>query len=77
MISECEKIKKAYFDSQIGRTVNVLFESKEKDGMILGHTANYTPVKIRGSHELSGKFADVKITDAANDFCIGEIIKQS
>lgn len=77
MISECEKIKKAYFDSQIGRTVNVLFESKEKDGMILGHTANYTPVKIHGSHELSGKLADVKITDAANDFCIGEIIKQS
>ena len=52
----------------------VHFESKEKDGMILGHTANYTPVKVHGEHSLFGTFRDVKITDAKGDCCIGEII---
>lgn len=75
MIDECEKIRRNYLNSQIGKAVTVLFESKEKDCMILGHTANYTPVKVHGSHELFGKFADVRITDATNDFCIGEIIE--
>ncbi len=74
MISECEKNRCAFLASQVGRTVNVLFESKEKDGMILGHTANYTPVKVHGEHSLFGTFRDVKITDAKGDCCIGEII---
>lgn len=75
MIEECEKIRHAFLKSQIGKTLNVLFESKEKDGMILGHTANYIPVKVHGSHELFGKFANTKITDAKDDYCIGEIIE--
>ena len=74
MISECEKMRDSFLKSQIGKTVNVLFESKEKDGMILGHTANYTPVKVYGGHELCGKFSNVKITGTGNDCCTGEII---
>lgn len=74
MISECEKMRDSFLKSQIGKTVNVLFESKEKDGMILGHTANYTPVKVYGDHELCGKFSNVKITGTGNDCCTGEII---
>lgn len=73
MIEECEKMRESFLRSQIGKSVNVLFESKEKDGMILGHTANYTPVKVHGSHELFGKFKNVKITDTGVDCCIGEI----
>ncbi len=74
MISECEKMRDSFLKSQIGKTVNVLFESKEKDGMVLGHTANYTPVKVHGGHELCGKFSSVKITGTDNDCCTGEII---
>ena len=73
MSEECEKMRESFLRSQIGRTVNVLFESKEKDGMILGHTANYTPVKAKGGHELFGKFANVKITGTGDDCCVGEI----
>ena len=73
MIDECEKIRQNFLRSQIGKTVCVLFESREKDGMLLGYTANYTPVKAHGSTELSGKFANVKITDTDEDCCIGEI----
>lgn len=73
MIDECEKIRQKFLRSQIGKTVCVLFESREKDGMLLGYTANYTPVKAHGSTELSGKFANVKITDTDEDCCIGEI----
>lgn len=75
MIEETDKIRKAFFESQIGKTVNVLFETQTKDGFLCGHTPNYTPVKVKAPQELCGEFKDVKIISVSNeDFCIGEII---
>ena len=74
MIEECEKIRKDFLKKQVGKTVNVLFESKEKDGFVLGHTANYIPVKVKAEKALCGKFENVKITDSATDFCVGELV---
>lgn len=73
MIEECEKIRKEFLKNQIGKTVNVLFESKEKDGFLLGHTANYIPVKVKAETWLCGKFENVKIISSESDFCIGEL----
>jgi tRNA A37 methylthiotransferase MiaB len=45
-------------------------ESKHCDGEYFGYTKNYTPVKIRSNAEV-GSIKEVKITDYADDFCIG------
>lgn len=75
MLDEAEKIRRAFFASQVGKTVSVLFESKTSNGFVCGHTANYTPIKIKSPHELCGEIRDVKITSIAeDDFCIGELI---
>ncbi|MCM1545324.1 MAG: radical SAM protein, partial [Ruminococcus sp.] len=75
MLEETAKIRKAFFESLIGKTQSVLFESKTSDGFICGHTASYTPIKIKSPHELCGEIVDVKITKIADDdFCVGEII---
>lgn len=74
MIEECEKVRQKFLASQVGSVFPVLFESKEKDGMILGHTTNYTPVKVSANHELCGKIVDVKLTGVGKDWNIGEVL---
>lgn len=66
-----EKIREKFLEEQIGKTLSVLVESKQKDGFSFGYTANYTPVKFNGEAQI-GSVASIKITSSNKDFCIGE-----
>lgn len=67
-----EKIRKEFLKKQIGKTLNVLVEGKQKDDYLFGYTENYTPVKFKGTAEI-GSIANVKISSSDNEFCYGEI----
>ncbi len=62
--------RKEYLKKQIGKTVNVLFET-DKDEYSEGYTENYTPVRIYDSIKRAGEIITVKIADAKDDYCIG------
>ncbi|MBR6552879.1 MAG: radical SAM protein, partial [Clostridia bacterium] len=62
--------RKAYLKNQVGKTVNVLFETDKKD-YSEGYTENYTPIRIYDNKKRSGEILEVKITDANDDYCIG------
>lgn len=66
-----EKIREKFLEEQIGKTLSVLVESKQRDGFSFGYTANYTPVKFNGEAQI-GSVASIKITSSNKDFCIGE-----
>ncbi|MBR3817307.1 MAG: tRNA (N(6)-L-threonylcarbamoyladenosine(37)-C(2))-methylthiotransferase MtaB [Clostridia bacterium] len=74
MIERTEKIRREFLKKQVGKTVEVLFETADSNGFINGYTTNYTPVKAKLSESLCGKLIKIKITDAEGDFCIGEPI---
>ena len=63
-------IRSEFLEKQIGRTLSVLVEEKQKDNEYFGYTANYTPVKISDGNV--GEIKNVKIKAVQNDFCIGE-----
>lgn len=71
MIEKTEEIRREFLKSQIGKTVEVLFETKHSDGYIEGYTRNYTPVKVKGELPC-GEILKVKITAVDGDFCVGE-----
>lgn len=71
MMTECEKIRREYLGSQIGKTLEIIPEENHS-GVIKGYTANYTPVIATGKCEF-GKPVKVKITGIGNDCCEGEI----
>lgn len=73
MADTANTIRKDFLASQIGKTVEVLAETKADDGSCSGYTANYTPVTILSGAECS-RFYRVKITAADDDSCYGEII---
>ena len=63
------KTRQEYLKKQIGKTVNVLFETDKTD-YSEGYTENYTPVRIYDNIKRSGKIIEVKIIDAKDDYCI-------
>ena len=75
MIEKAEEIRRKFFSEQIGKTYDVIIESKTDDGHYTGHTANYIPVKIKTKlpEDLNGSLVNIKITDLADgDYLIGE-----
>lgn len=73
MADAANEIRTAFLRAQIGKTVEVLAETKEDDGSCNGYTANYTPVKIISGAEC-GEFYNIKITAVVDDCCVGETV---
>ena len=71
MIERTEKIRSGFMKKQIGKTVEVIFETADEKGFLNGYTANYTPVKAKLCESLCVRPVKIKITDAEDDFCIG------
>ncbi len=64
-----EKIRNSFLSEQIGKTLSVLVEEKQKSGVYFGFTPNYIPVKL--SDGIVGEIKEVRITKIEDDFCIG------
>ncbi len=65
-----DNIRNNFLKKQIGKTLFVLVEEKQKDNVFFGYTANYTPVKIADG--VVGEIKEVKIKSIQDDYCIGE-----
>ncbi|MBE6794966.1 MAG: tRNA (N(6)-L-threonylcarbamoyladenosine(37)-C(2))-methylthiotransferase MtaB [Ruminococcaceae bacterium] len=65
-----DKIREDFLKEQIGKTVEVLFET-EKEGFCEGYTKNYIPVRVKAQRTCKGEFLSVKITDSEKDYCVG------
>ena len=67
-----DEIRRKYFESCIGKSFEVLFESGE-NGNQNGYTPNYTPVYVKTEQSLTGLILPVKIINANKDGCEGSI----
>lgn len=74
MIEETEKIRQQFMDSQLGKSVNVLFESKTHDGYLGGYTENYIPVRVKCDKEIYGEIHKVKLISFDDEYCLGELV---
>jgi len=62
-----EKKKRAFYESQLGKKFNVLFEKEEDLGNIYGFTENYIKVKFPHDPEIINQIKKVKITGIDKD----------
>jgi threonylcarbamoyladenosine tRNA methylthiotransferase MtaB len=61
------KKRRAFYESQLGNTRTVLFESENKEGFIHGFTENYVKVKAPWNPELVNTLHEVKLTKIDDD----------
>jgi threonylcarbamoyladenosine tRNA methylthiotransferase MtaB len=62
-----EKKKRAFYKTQEGRTLTVLFEAEEEEGVMFGFTENYVKVKTPFDAALVNQLAEVKLTETDRD----------
>lgn len=61
------KKRRAFYESQLGSTKTVLFESENKEGYIHGFTENYVKVKAAWNPELVNTLHEVELTKIDDD----------
>lgn len=61
------KKRRAFYDSQLGNTLRVLFESDNKEGYIQGFTENYVKVKTPWNPALVNTVHQVVLNEIADD----------
>lgn len=71
MISETKKLHQSFLNTQIGKTEQVLFETKRTDGLFEGYTKNYTQVYIKTDEDISNKLINVRLTEQMGEGCFG------
>lgn len=73
MTEVTEEIRQNFLRNQIGKTVDVLIETTNKNELYEGYTKNYTPVLVNCTEDVCSKIIKVKITSVEGDYCIGEV----
>ncbi len=61
------KKRRAFYESQLGNELSVLFEGEKKDGFMYGFTENYVKVKTAFNTELINTIQKVKLTTIDED----------
>ncbi len=61
------KMRRSFYESQLGTVRTVLFESDNKEGYIHGFTENYVKVKFPWNPELVNQLHEVELTDIDED----------
>ena len=72
------KKRRAFYESQLGNTLTVLFESENKEGYIHGFTENYVKVKTPWNPDLVNTLHTIKLTEIDSDGLVRfDFVKQS
>ncbi len=61
------KKRRAFYETQLGNKLTVLFESENKEGFIHGFTENYVKVKTPWNPELVNTLQNIKLTEIDED----------
>jgi len=61
------KKRRAFYESQLGNTLTVLFENENKEGYIQGFTENYVKVKTPWNPELVNTLHEITLTNIDED----------
>lgn len=70
-----EKLKRAFYEENVGTTRSVLFESEEENDWMVGFSENYVKVKVKMNAELLNTIQTVKLERVDRDsIMIGELV---
>ncbi len=62
-----DKKKRAFYETNIGKSATVLFENEDNNGVMYGFTENYVKVKVPFNQELCNTFQEIEMTEIDRD----------
>ena len=75
MLEVADLTQHEFLKSRVGATFPVLFESRNRDGLIEGYTPDYTLVKADAPNSICGQIIDVTLNEICNDGFLTQIDK--
>lgn len=74
-LSELSRAKRlAFYQAYAGKTVHVLFESRDPNGFWTGLTDNFIRVGVLGKDSLANQFQEVMITGVMDGLAVGTVV---
>ncbi|VAX29157.1 tRNA t(6)A37-methylthiotransferase [hydrothermal vent metagenome] len=67
------RLRSTFYRSSFGKTVSVLFENKNRDGLFTGLTENYIRVGVETNEDLSGFVKSVRIDTENEGLALGRL----
>lgn len=67
------KKRRMFYSNALGKTVSVLFERREKNGLFTGYAGNYMKVGVTTTEDLANTIRDVVVTESHEKFVIGRL----
>lgn len=71
MIESANRSRIEFLNTQLGRIEEVLFETRNSDGLFEGYTPNYTQVYLDTNEDISNKILNVKLVEIKGEGCLG------
>ena len=63
MLAAADETQREFLKSRVGKTMPVLFESVQRDGLIEGYTPDYTLVRASADANICGRIINVELRD--------------
>jgi threonylcarbamoyladenosine tRNA methylthiotransferase MtaB len=70
------KKKREFYEQHLGKTVSVLLEHEEQNGMMFGFTTNYVRVGVSYDDRLINQICEVHVNEIVDNVGIGEVLSQ-
>lgn len=67
--------KNSFYNSLVGTTQRVLFESDNNNGIIKGFTSNYVRVACKFNRDFINTFQEIHLTEVKDDLVLGEAVE--
>lgn len=74
IIETTASAREDFLKKHIGRTMRVLIETKEKNGLYEGKTANYITVQTESSKDICGQFKEILLEREENGIIFGKTV---
>ncbi len=73
-LSELSRVKRlAFYQRYVGRTVRVLFETRDSNGLWTGLSDNFIRVGVPGKDRLANQFREVMLTGVMDGLAVGQL----
>ncbi len=69
------KKKREFYQTSVGKEIDVLFEHQDYNGMMKGFSSNYVRVSLPFDENIINKFSTVNISKIYDDICEGKLIE--
>lgn len=74
LIALTDQLRRQFWESQLGRVEEVLWETRQTNGYAVGYTRNYTPVLVPCEESMDNRILPAELLEIREEGCLGRLV---